>query len=516
MDLELEVKKEVVDEHVNTTSHRSEAARPTDDEEATIAQLSLLPASSKPKRKRKPKTIFSADEPMKPSKKKGKIILKLKKSPPDTSVTSVPGTVEPDSRGGGKTKSSKKNKDVVDGKCSPVEPKSPAMIRAEEVQSNLEPQFPSFAKSMVRSHVASCFWMGLPGYFCKSHLPDKDTSVVLEDESGIQYTAKYFAEKTGLSAGWRQFSTAHNLVEGDVLVFQLIAPLKLKVYIIRANDFTEVDGALGLLNLDAPSKQNDTAELEIDNGEPIVVTNQNTKKKRKKSLPLAVVQKKNKKSVQGRSASNLGQPAEQSENDSEEVGSEVLEGFKISTPPVQFKDVTSLDNFNILVDGLVVDSELPEDIRCNYYKLCCSQNAFLHENLAQGINFKLIVGTISEIVNIADALRACKFTTSRDEFAMWDKTLKAFELLGMSVGFLRARLRRLQRLAFESEGAEDTRRYIEAKAQQSQTQDEIRNIEARLVELKGAWQRFDAEISSLKSSAESYELKFREVANAPW
>ncbi|GAY52409.1 hypothetical protein CUMW_141520 [Citrus unshiu] len=450
MDLELEVKKEVVDEHVNTT-------KTTDDEEATIAQLSLLPASSKPKRKRKPKTIFSADEPMKPSKKKGKIILKLKKSPPDTSVTSVPGTVEPDSRGGGKTKSSKKNKDVVDGKCSPVEPKSPAMIRAEEVQSNLEPQFPSFAKSMVRSHVASCFWMGLPGYFCKSHLPDKDTSVVLEDESGIQYTAKYFAEKTGLSAGWRQFSTAHNLVEGDVLVFQLIAPLKLKVYIIRANDFTE-----------------------------------------------------------GRSASNLGQPAEQSENDSEEVGSEVLEGFKISTPPVQFKDVTSLDNFNILVDGLVVDSELPEDIRCNYYKLCCSQNAFLHENLAQGINFKLIVGTISEIVNIADALRACKFTTSRDEFAMWDKTLKAFELLGMSVGFLRARLRRLQRLAFESEGAEDTRRYIEAKAQQSQTQDEIRNIEARLVELKGAWQRFDAEISSLKSSAESYELKFREVANAPW
>lgn len=53
--------------------------------------------------------------------------------------------------------------------------------------------------------------------------------MVLEDESGIQYTAKYFAEKTGLSAGWRQFSTAHNLVEGDVLVFQLIAPLKLKV-----------------------------------------------------------------------------------------------------------------------------------------------------------------------------------------------------------------------------------------------------------------------------------------------
>ncbi|GAY55137.1 hypothetical protein CUMW_162100 [Citrus unshiu] len=47
--------------------------------------------------------------------------------------------------------SSKKNKDVIDGKCSPIEPKSPAMIRAEKVQSNLELQFPSFAKSMIRA-----------------------------------------------------------------------------------------------------------------------------------------------------------------------------------------------------------------------------------------------------------------------------------------------------------------------------------------------------------------------------
>lgn len=256
--------------------------------------------------------------------------------------------------------------------------------------------------------------------------------------------------------------------------------------------------------------------FEKDNGETGEVANQNTKKKRKKSLPLAVVQKKNKRSAQPGSASNLGQPAEQSENDSEEVGSEVLEGFKTSTPAVQFKDVTSLDNFNILVDGLVIDSELPDDIRSKYYKLCCSQNAFLHDSVAQGINFKLVVGTISEIVNIADAIRACRLSTSRDEFAMWEKTLKAFELLGMNVGFLRSRLRKLVSIAFESEGAGDTRMYIEAKAKKSQAEDEIRNIEARLAELKGACQRFVAEISSLKSTAESYELTFQEVANAPW
>ncbi|XP_024044767.1 uncharacterized protein LOC112100226 [Citrus clementina] len=40
---------------------------------------------------------------------------------------------------------------LIDGKCSPIEPKSPAMIRAEKVQSNLELQFPSFAKSMIRA-----------------------------------------------------------------------------------------------------------------------------------------------------------------------------------------------------------------------------------------------------------------------------------------------------------------------------------------------------------------------------
>lgn len=247
-----------------------------------------------------------------------------------------------------------------------------------------------------------------------------------------------------------------------------------------------------------------------------VVPNQITKRKRQKSLSLAVVQKKNKKTGRSKSASNIGQPAEQSENDSEEVGSEVLEGFKLSAPAVQFKDVTSLDNFNIFVDGSLIDSELSEDIRCKYYELCRTRNAFLHDSLIQGINFKLIGGIIYETVNIADAVRACNLSTSSDEFAMWDKTLKAFELLGMNVRFLRARVRRLLNLAFESEGAIDTRRYIEAKAQQATAEHEISNIEARLEELKGACENFCADLDILKSKAEIYELKFQEVVNAPW
>ncbi|GKU94729.1 hypothetical protein SLEP1_g8176 [Rubroshorea leprosula] len=70
------------------------------------------------------------------------------------------------------------------------------MIQVEKVQLNLEPVFPSFATSVVRSHIASCFWMGFPG-------------------------------------------------------------------MVRVNDLTEVDGALGLLNLDAHTKKNDAGKLII-------------------------------------------------------------------------------------------------------------------------------------------------------------------------------------------------------------------------------------------------------------
>ena len=57
-------------------------------------------------------------------------------------------------------------------------------------------------------------------------------TVSLEDENGKQWMIKYIAYKTGLSAGWRQFAVAHKLLEGDVLVFQLVEPTKFKVMLI--------------------------------------------------------------------------------------------------------------------------------------------------------------------------------------------------------------------------------------------------------------------------------------------
>ncbi|EEF38757.1 hypothetical protein RCOM_1407360 [Ricinus communis] len=529
--MEETVKMEAEEGNLNrTTSFEEENLKSVREEDVTLAQLSFSSPSSPPR----PLASFSAG--MERSEKRVKVKRRYSDSKTKHAITGHAG----------KCICCGKSKPAIDRLTNPGEVKSAAMIRAEEVQSNLESTYPSFVKSLVRSHVGSCFWMGLPGPFCRAHLPREDTVVFLEDECGKVMGMKYIGYKTGLSAGWRQFAVAHQLLEGDVLVFQLIGPCKFKVYIIRANDLAEVDGALGLLTLDPQIKQNDAGKLVDvfvlqnflscmslltdpyciwmpkietikDNAEMATVACTSAKRKRPRSLPLAVVQKNNKKSSRSRlSVPKTGQLAEQSENDSEEVGSEVLEGFKLSLPAVQFEDVKSFENFNILVDGLVLDSELSEDIRRKYYKLCCSQNAFLHESLIKGINFKLIAGIISETVNIADAIRASNLTTSSDEFDTWDKTLNASEQFGMKVGFLRARLSQLVSLAFDSEGATKTRRYIEARTERVNTEDEIRNLEAKLEELKAANEKFGADIESLKLKAESYEIKFQEEVLAPW
>ncbi|CAL5333710.1 unnamed protein product [Camellia sinensis] len=116
-----------------------------------------------------------------------------------------------------------------------------AIERAEKLQSGLDPDIPSFVKPMLQSHVTGGFWLGLPVYFCNSHLPTHDEFITLLDEDDNESSTKYLAEKTGLSAGWRGFAIDHELVDGDALVFQLIQPTKFKVYIIRVNQVEDSD-----------------------------------------------------------------------------------------------------------------------------------------------------------------------------------------------------------------------------------------------------------------------------------
>ncbi|KAK2992270.1 hypothetical protein RJ640_020263, partial [Escallonia rubra] len=114
-----------------------------------------------------------------------------------------------------------------------------ATEKAEELESSLGDEFPTFVKPMLQSHVTGGFWLGLPRYFCTRNLPRRDETVTLVDEEGEEYPTVYLAGKNGLSGGWRGFSLAHELVDGDALVFQLIQRTVFKVYIIRVNGSEE-------------------------------------------------------------------------------------------------------------------------------------------------------------------------------------------------------------------------------------------------------------------------------------
>ncbi|XP_010519303.1 PREDICTED: B3 domain-containing protein At3g19184 isoform X2 [Tarenaya hassleriana] len=126
-----------------------------------------------------------------------------------------------------------RRRDLLNRKYASDEERAYAIDRVKKLQSNLEPEFPSFVKPMLQSHVTGGFWLGLPLRFCKAHLPKCDEMVTLVDEEGEEFPTKYLAEKNGLSGGWRGFSINHGLVDGDALLFQLVAPTKFKVYIIR-------------------------------------------------------------------------------------------------------------------------------------------------------------------------------------------------------------------------------------------------------------------------------------------
>ena len=47
-------------------------------------------------------------------------------------------------------------------------------------------------------------------------MPSEDVKVVLVDEVGQERDTTYLANHHGLSAGWRRFTTEHELVKGDV------------------------------------------------------------------------------------------------------------------------------------------------------------------------------------------------------------------------------------------------------------------------------------------------------------
>lgn len=76
---------------------------------------------------------------------------------------------------------------------------------------------------------------------------------------------------------------------------------------------------------------------------------------------------------------NIKRISDHSGNDGEDLGFKVLDGLGLSESKVAFKEVKSMENFNVLVNGLDINSEFSKHLLTKYYDLCCSQNSFLHE-----------------------------------------------------------------------------------------------------------------------------------------
>ncbi|PWA59910.1 B3 DNA binding domain-containing protein [Artemisia annua] len=247
---------------------------------------------------------------------------------------------------------------------------------------------------------------------------------------------------------------------------------------IRADNLNEVDGALCLLNMEKQM----VPEMDMPSPKP-------KKRKRPESLPLL----------------------EQSGNNSEEVGSDVLEGSK---PELSLEEVKTIEDFHIMVKGVCIDSELPDDVRMNYYKLCTARKELLHDELAEGLYHKLVAGMIGETVNIANKIKNCQITTTKGEFETWDNHLKSFVIMGMKVKFLRERIATLSKIVLESEANLDVQKYVEAKGEHKRVEDDIQSLTEKLVGLKESSRKSKRIVDGLKEKIEVHEEKLQKQVDA--
>ncbi|XP_048562753.1 B3 domain-containing protein Os01g0234100-like isoform X2 [Triticum urartu] len=403
-----------------------------------------------------------------------------------------------------------------------------AMERAEEVLVKLPAEHPSFVKYMLHSHVVHGFWLGLPSDFCNKHLPKKDTAIVLEDEDGHNYDAKYLGAKQGLSAGWRGFAINHGIKVGDVVVFQLVSSAKFKVYILRANNFTTTDGALGLLCLEGGKekipKEESSNDVKSEAGKENIPKEESSNDVKSKAGKEKILKEESSNDVKSEAVkekipkeeSSIDVKSEEkpkvAQSDSSNLASEsITDGIKFSDTVIDFDNVKDFSSFSIVVDGLVIDCEFPDHLRETYYELCCAQKSFLHKELLKGLNLTLVVGAIMETIDIAEGIRACKARApSCRDFVVWKKNLQALKLLGMNVDFLLKRVDDLLSLPARP------RAPAEVKLERARTVAKIKAVESRISSVKDTLEEIDMEMEELESSVKIVDEMMQLLATAPW
>uniref|UniRef100_A0A803KXV7 TF-B3 domain-containing protein n=1 Tax=Chenopodium quinoa TaxID=63459 RepID=A0A803KXV7_CHEQI len=325
-------------------------------------------------------------------------------------------------------------------------------------------------------------------------MPQKDTLFNLEVENGKQYHAKYLARKSALSGGWRGFSIAEKLVEGDVLL-----------YILRKSNLTKNDKSRVIQSL--PTEVTRSGQ-EVGTLEHAIETN------RPSSLSEGAQDK-----VQVFLSEDdpcIIQQADKIEKE-RSVNPGNSEHVLLSDSFVVDSGIASFEEFQTVIDDLLKKKyDLPHDIKQSYYQLCCSQDTLLHINLLKGINPVLIAGSIIETVNVAAVIKSCKLHNFKDEFSIWDEKLKSLKILGMKVGFLRSHLDRLQRIASDSEAAKNKQQYQNLCAEQDVSESKIKDLEAKLSEVLRVFDKRSGDIEELKLKIENHKFRFQKQVSVQW
>ncbi|PWA67274.1 B3 DNA binding domain-containing protein [Artemisia annua] len=136
------------------------------------------------------------------------------------------------------------------------------------------------------------------------------------------------------------------------------------------------------------------------------------------------------------------------------------------------------------------------------------------EQMALGMCPKLVAGMIGETVSIAAKIKNTKLTTAKEELETWDSILRAFELLGMKVGFLRDRKHLLATFLFESEAEPAIQSYVKSKYELEKyelerVESKIPKGEEKLKALKESAKKCANVLDSLRHKVETYENIFK-------
>ncbi|XP_073120275.1 B3 domain-containing protein Os01g0234100-like [Henckelia pumila] len=178
------------------------------------------------------------------------------------------------------------------------------------------------------------------------------------------------------------------------------------------------------------------------------------------------------------------------------------------------------EDFKIHVDGdLIVDSELPAFDKMKYYVLCRSQGMFLHGQLIEGLGSKLVTAMICKTTDIATAIKSLSHVPSLGDLERWDKTLKAFEDLGMNVGFLRTRIDMLAKILHkyhQTVNKSSSAKFAQVEEEKRALNEKVSTMDALQKSIAVLEESIKCLESEIDGEEEGLRFEFSKIASAPW